>query len=206
MNKMMIRNAFAFGLVFVLLACGADDHATATKSAYAAVDSPRNVVDSIFPVEEEIRRFKSARGSSASALADASTSRDALVTRFIKAVAANDTADLRRMVLDAAEFIDLYYPTSMFARPPYKQSPELRWFLMQENSTRGVVRLLDRYGNQSIQLTHYECASEPAIEGKNTMWDRCIVSWNLQPSPIRIFSTIIERDGRYKFMSYANDL
>jgi len=192
-----------------LVACDGTDEPAPTErnTAAAAADSPRMIVDSIFPVEEEIRRFKAARnGASASELTNASASRDALVERFIKAVETRDTADISRMVLNAAEFIDLYYPTSMFAKPPYKQSPEIRWLLIQENSNKGITRLLARYGGQPIRLTDYTCAEEPKAEGSNRLWDRCRVTWNLQPSPMRIFSMIVERNGRFKFFSYANDL
>jgi hypothetical protein len=191
----------------LLLACQAADEPAEMESAPSrAADSPRSVTDSVFPVEEEIRRFKAARqGASTSELTGASASRDALVGRFIKALESSDTADIRRMALNAAEFIDLYYPSSMFSRPPYKQSPEVRWFLIQQNSNKGITRLLSRYGGQKVTVLDYNCAPEPTVEGENKLWDRCTVNWNLQPSPMRIFSTIIERNGRFKFVSYAND-
>ncbi|MGQ0814171.1 MAG: hypothetical protein ACT4O1_06860, partial [Gemmatimonadota bacterium] len=73
--------------------------------------------------------------------------------------------------------IDIYYPSSIYVKPPYKQSPELVWFLMQQSSEKGIKRALDRYGGLAE------------------------VS-----SAIRLFGPIMERDGRFKFLSYANDL
>jgi hypothetical protein len=170
-------------------------------------DSQRTVIDSIFPVEEAVRRFKAARnGVSATELQNGSTSRDELVERFINALEHQDTAALREMILNVGEFIDLYYPSSIYFRPPYKQSPEVRWFLMQENSNKGITRLVQRYGGQPTGFSGYTCADTPIVEGDNRLWDRCVVTWKLQPSPLKIFSTIIERGGRFKIMSYANDL
>lgn len=165
------------------------------------------VVDSIFPVEEEIRRFKAARHDEhASELANGALSRDQLVHRFITALQRADTAALRGLVLDASEFIDLYYPSSIFARAPYQQHPELRWFLIQENSNKGLTRLLRRFSGRPTGFRSYDCAPEPMIEGKNKLWDRCRVEWDASSAPMRAFSTIIERDGKFKILSYANDL
>ncbi|HEY0672240.1 MAG TPA: hypothetical protein VGD27_08245 [Longimicrobiales bacterium] len=179
-----------------LIACGGQ---VQTPSA--------GVVDSIFPVAEEMRRFKAARHDvRARNLAHGASSRDQLVHRFITALERADTAALRGLIIDASEFIDLYYPSSIFARPPYHQDPELRWFLIQENSNKGLTRLLRRFAGQPTGFRGYHCAPEPTIEGKNKVWDRCRVEWGASSAPVRAFSTIIERDGRFKILSYANDL
>jgi hypothetical protein len=193
--------------ILILLACRSEEPATSQVPA----EEPAPVhVDSVFPLEEEIRRFKAARnGAAASELQTASDSRDALVARFMKALERRDTADLRAMVLNAAEYIDLYYPTSVYTRPPYKQSPELNWFLMQEDSEKGIKRALDRYGGLPANFQGYECPREPRVEGANRFWEACTIRWSPAPdvpSPIRIFGSIMEREERFKFVSYANDL
>lgn len=186
-----------------LAACKAEQPAQETAPA---AGSPSVVVDSAFPVEEEIRRFKATRGgASARALEGGAASAEDLVRRFIAALEAQDTATFRGLVMNAGEYIDLYYPTSIYYKPPYRQSPELNWFLMQENSNKGFTRLTRRYGGQPTGYTGYRC-TEVKIEGENRLHDRCSVTWSLKPSPMRVFSTIIERHGRFKFMSYANDL
>ena len=197
-------------IVIALGLTAACQEATPQSERIAAVvprDSKQTVVDSVFPVEEEIRRFKSKRNElSATSLSGGSSSPDELMHRFIRAVATTDTAQLRRLAVNAAEFIDLYYPASIFAKPPFKQSPELLWFLIQENSNKGITRMLQRYGGKPLELSTYQCATERADDGGNKVWDRCTVTWNQQPSQMRIFSTIIGRDGRFKILSYANDL
>jgi hypothetical protein len=194
------------GLV-ALAACRVEDRAT---TAAGGADTPRVIVDSVFPVEEEIRRFRAARpGAPVTELANASTSRDALVERLMLALAARDTAELSAMLMNAAEFIDLYYPTSIYARPPYRQSPELLWFLMQQNSQKGIGRALARYGGVPPHFEGYTCDPEPMVWGANRFWEQCAVRWSPvpgAPSPFRLFGGIIERDGRFKFVSYANGL
>lgn len=170
----------------------------------------QTVVDSIFPVEEEIRRFKAVRnGATATRLTHASESRDALVKRFIAAIEASDSADLRAMTISAAEFIDLYYPSSIYAKPPYKQSPELFWFLLRQNSEKGIKRLLERYSGTSLNFRSYSCNEQPLIQAENRFWSECVVRWSPTrdaPNPMRIFGVIMEREGGFKFVSFANDL
>lgn len=199
----MIRSAILLATALGILACSGEGPANQSAQPAAA---PVSAVDSIFPVEEEIRRFKLARnGVGATHLEGGTASRDELVDRFLTALQQQDTTVLRALVLSAGEYIDLYYPTSMYFRAPYKQSPELNWFLMQENSNKGFTRLLRRYGGKPTGFEAYTCA-EKKTEGMNTLHDRCTITWALQPATMRVFSTIIERAGRFKIMSYANDL
>jgi hypothetical protein len=201
-DQLSVKKLYAI-LAVLLAACGNTD---ASPVVQQRQDSVRTVVDSIFTLEEDVRRFKESRGSaSAAQLEGGAASRDELVRKFVTALEQRDTATLSEIVINAAEFIDLYYPASMFARPPYRQSPELRWFLMQENSNKGLSRLLQRYGGKPTGYAAYSCATR-TIEGHNTIHDRCTLSWSLQPRSLRAFSTIVERGGRFKIMSYANEL
>jgi hypothetical protein len=165
------------------------------------------VVDSIHPPEEAMRRFRE-HLPVVSGLEDAERSRDSLVRRLVRAVEGRDTAALRRIVMTRAEFAHLYYPTSPHARPPAQQPPALVWFLNSQASEKGVSRALDRFGGRSLEVRGYTCASSPRVEGGNTIWDDCRlhVGAGGDTSSIRLFGGIIERDGRFKVLSYANDL
>lgn len=191
----------------VLASCRPSDR---TTESAVRTDTPRVIVDSIFPVEEEIRRFKAARtDAAASELSHASLSRDELVRRLMAALESRDTAELSAMVLNAGEFIDLYYPTSIYARAPYRQSPELLWFLMQQNSQKGIGRALTRFGGVPARFEGYTCTADPVLWGDNRLWEQCTVRWAPTadaPSPVKLFGGIIERGGRFKFVTYANDL
>ena len=133
-----------------LFACKREEFRASAGASVAAA----RVVDSIVPVDEATRRFKAARGDpGATVLEGASNTRAALIDRFARALAARDTVELRAMALSAGEFIDLYYPTSIYSKPPYRQSPELVWFLIQQNSEKGIRRALDRYPETPNQET-----------------------------------------------------
>ena len=204
---LIMRKAVLYFALVALASCGSTE-ATPERAAHiVVVDSPRTIVDSVFPLAEDIRRFKAARnGVATRRLTGGASSRDALVHKFIAALETNDSAALANLILTAAEFIDLYYPSSIYSAAPYRQSPELRWFLMQENSNQGYHRLLQRYGGSAAGFTGYTCTDTARVEGENRIHDRCAVEWSRDPATLRAFSTIIERHGRFKFMSYANDL
>ena len=170
--------------------------------------SPGYIVDSILPVEEEIRRFRAAVGGGAvTQLVDASTSRDELVARLADAIAANDAVTLQRTVVTAREFIDLVYPESPNTKPPYRQAPGLVWTLITEPSNSGRRRLLANLGGKPLAVTSVSCRQPPETQGRNHLWNGCTVRYTSggdAPRDGRLFGAIIERDGRFKFMSLSN--
>lgn len=192
----------------------AKDSATNDSIARARQDSinrtlPGYVVDSILPVEEQLRRFRaSIGGETVTSLQHGSASRDALVHRFMKAVVAADSVELRAMAVSAREFADLVYPESPNTRPPYQQDPALVWRTIQNPSESGFIRLVRRAGGVPVTLRSYRCDVKPASEGKNRLWGNCVltlVGEKGDTSTHRFFGSILERGGQFKFMSYKNE-
>ena len=112
------------------------------------------------------------------------------------------------MVLNRAEFAYLYYPSSPYTRPPTVQEAPLSWFLLVQNSQKGITRVFDRLGGQETKYVGYHCAPEPSREGANLFWRDCVVELKLPGELLltrKLFGSIIERDGRFKFFSYTND-
>jgi hypothetical protein len=90
-----------------------------------------------------------------------------------------------------------------------QQAPGLVWMQMQLNSEKGIVRLLRRFGGSDTGFRGYACEAEPVVEGENRMWERCAVRLaGAEGGEVeaRWFGSIIERDGHFKLMSYANGL
>lgn len=190
------------------------DSATTDSIARARQDSinrtlPGYVVDSILPVEEELRRFRAAIGESAvTSLQDGATSRDALVKNFVQALSASDSVGMTKILLSAREFAWLVYPESQYTRPPYTQSPALVWSQIQNPAASGYTRLMRRLGGKHLNFEGYDCSPKPDREGKNVLWTRCTVRVG-EPGEVvrtrRLFGSIIEREGQFKFVSYANE-
>ena len=164
-------------------------------------------VDSAIPREEALRRFRAGLPP-VEMLDGGAQSRGALVRAFVRAVAAADTAALRRLTLSRAEFAWLYYPTTPQSLPPYDLAPGLMWFLIEGGSAKGARRLLSELGDRPLHHAGYRCADPPSREGANTVWGPCVVR-RIQAAgdttEARLFGPIIERGGRYKFVSLAND-
>ena len=165
------------------------------------------VIDSILPIEEEIRRFRAKVPATPTQLSGGAESRDELVRRWVRAVETRDSAALGGMLMNAAEYITFYYPVSPYTRPPYRQSPGVRWALITNTSIQGASRVWSRHAGQSMGYTGYRCDPEPEILGQNRIWTGCVVEWKNEPQrgSVRLFGPIIERDGQFKFVTYASD-
>jgi len=206
----------ALGAFLALLglapACGRPDatqEAAATDTSHTAVsDTVRTIVDSILPIEEELRRFRAAiPGEPPTALSGGAPSRDALVDRFLTALEAADTAAFRDMLLTRAEFAWLYYPHTRFTAPPYELAPGLLWFQMENGTSRGFGRLLDRMGGRPAHAVGHACPSDARVERPNRVWEECVVRLRppgAEPRDLRLFGSILERGGVFKFVSYSN--
>lgn len=187
--------------------------ADSTSVAAARQDSinrsqPGYVVDSILPVDEELRRFRLAvGGTAATSFSHSSSSRDALVRAFVRALAESDAAAFRRMALTAREFSDLVYPESPFTRPPYRQAPGLVWRQIQNPGGSGLKRLTRRLAGAELRYVDHRCAPKPDVQGENRIWTMCtvrVVTMMGDSLSGRLFGSIIERHGQFKFVSYLN--
>jgi hypothetical protein len=172
--------------------------------------SPGYIVDSILPIEEELRRFREAVGGTpVTALRGGAASRDELVQALAAAVSTGDSVAVASLVLDAREFADLVYPESPYTKPPYRQPPGLLWMQISQASQSGRLRLLRRLGGRALRIELVTCPARPERQGQNTLWNDCTVRYAsaAEGRPAhdgRLFGTVIERGGHFKFVSLAN--
>ena len=111
------------------------------------------------------------------------------------------------MLMNAAEYITLYYPESPYTNAPYRQSPGIRWALITNTSMQGASRVWSRHAGLPMGFTGYRCVPNPELLGKNRIWTGCVVDWRNESGKgsLRLFGPIIERDGEFKFVTYASD-
>lgn len=210
MATLMTKRSFAIPFVLtVLVAAGCKARDASASLPVTGAPNGAIVVDSAIAPEEALRRFRVGIDSVARLDSSAAPSRDALLRRFTSAVAARDTATLRRLAISPAEFAWLYYPSTQYLRPPYATAPDILWQLMHARSESGRRRLVARVGGAPIRLVRYSCEPQPKVEGDNLLFEQCSVSYERAATDSveqrRLFGSIIARDGRYKFVSYAND-
>lgn len=193
-------------IVIAVLSIGGCSPSEARETGVA--ESPvAGTIDSIIPVEEALRRFQ-ADLPQVTELSGGAESRDALVRQFLHAVEVQDTAALRSLVLTRAEYGWLYYPGSAFAREPYYQMPQLNWFLNVEDSQKGITRVMTRYGGTDLRSSGYDCPQPERVDREFAFRDRCVVAFQHEgvEKRMRLFGSIVELNGHFKFYSYANDL
>ncbi len=169
---------------------------------------PVQVVDSIFTPEVELARFRaSLPGTAPTALSGGASSRVELIRRFVTAVETNDTLALNRLLLSKAEFAYFYFPASEYSRPPYRQKPGLVWFRMTESSQKGIGRVLARDGGKPLAATGHRCPTLGKPAGLIRLWNECrlFVRQDGRTIERHLFGSIIERNGAYKFLTYASD-
>lgn len=218
-HRLSLLPALAF--VAAVAACHAgearQDTASATPLAESAVKpvedtsyklAPGYTVDSVHPVEEELRRFREGLGPAPTRLLDGAPSMDSLIHRFAADVERADTNDLRALHVTRAEYAWLLYPESPFTHPPYRQPPDLAWMLLREGSVKGLTRLMTRRGGKPLGLVRWECDHTPVVEGRSRYFKQCVLHTAGPAGSARaerLFGTVVERDGTYKIASYANE-
>lgn len=203
-------------LAAALAACGSpeQDAVTHTDGASAAEGAAAGppaaaVIDSALPPEEELRRFRADIQEEPVALAGGTRSRDALGREFARALARADSTALRRMLLTRAEFAYLVYPSSPYTRPPYRQPPWLVWMQLEQESEKGLRRLLARRAGRPLRYAGVSCAGEPETAGASRLWRQCVIRRARAPGDTvaeQLFGVIVEHDGRFKLASYGNEL
>jgi len=186
-------------LLPLLLSCRAGE-----ASRPEAAQPPRQPihVDSILPLEEDLRRLRQGMAEPA-ALGGAAPSLEALVARFLAAVEARDRAALEAMTLSREEFAWFYYPGHPHAQPPTRLGSGTMLMMIRENSDKGLNTILGKLGGHSIPVRGRECA-EPAVQGGNTIIYPCRFTLEGFLGQVRLFGEILVRPEGYKFVSLAN--
>lgn len=194
----------ALTLSIAAAACSRDGAENAKAKAESATKAA-TVVDSALPREVELERFRTGLDT-AKALVGGLASRDALVDAFVKNLAARDTLKLAQLGLTKSEFAWIYYPSSPIGKPPYDLAPALMYFQFDGNSRKGFVHLLEERGGKDLKIVGYDCATTEK-QDKNTVYSQCMFKRLQAPGDTLselFFGGIIERDGKFKILNFAN--
>jgi predicted small lipoprotein YifL len=198
-GRMSPRSWIAVAVLFpAVIACG-------RAGPEAAGAAP---VDTVHAMEVEFLRFTADLPAAPAELAGGAASLDELARRFVGAVSARDTAALRSLHLDRAEFAHLYYRSAPVSRPPYELPPGLLWFQIDGISARGITRLLHELGGDPLLYRGVACPGAPERQEQNLVHAGCRVEYETPDGSRRtekLFGNVLERGGRFKFVSYAND-
>lgn len=167
-------------------------------------DAAPEVIDSVLPGNEALDHFRADIAEVPTELRGVASSPEALLGEVLDILAAHDTAGFERIALDRAEFAYLYYPSSPLSRAPYQLPPELAWFRMQQENRIGVLRMLREMGGSRLRGAELVCLDTPTMQGRNRIWTACRVR-TAGGEDLRLFGALIERNGRWKVITFAND-
>lgn len=187
-----------------------------TASRLPTTVSRAAYVDSAASRDEALRRFRAdlpiplplPLTEPPAALSGEYESREALVRQLVHVIEQRDTLAIEPLVITRAEFAYLYYPDSPLSRPPYDLSPGLMWFQLQESNRKAALALLGARGGAPLGYIGHECARSER-QGANTIWSACEVAHRSPGGETlreRLFGTIIERRGHFKFVGLSNEL
>jgi len=203
----MTRRYAILSAALLLAACAGAERREPARPEDSLAAPKALIIDSILPIEEHLRRFREGLPE-VTGLENGMASDTALVLAFLAAVSAQDSVALSRLVLSRAEFAWLYYPAHIYARPPYELDPLTSWMLQQGNSSKGFSRVLREYGGQQLGYVTHGCKPAATVEPPVREWNQCEVGLKVgdYETVKRMFGSIVEIGGQYKFVSYANDL
>ena len=179
-----------------------------TERTKAAIDSTQaSTADSQYTPAAMVAAFRAKVPDHPTRLgAGATTDRDALVAGYVRALERSDTAAFRAMRMDVGEFAWLYYLDSPMARAPYELDPDVMWLQISSQSTRGLTRALARFGGDPLGTPTPTC-EPPKLAGALRL-HTCALTLRAPDTrtDVTIPLSIVERDGRFKFVGYGNGL
>ena len=183
-------------------------------AAVAATDTahpwrkPGDKIDSILPMPEYLRRFRDGLTEPAR-LSGGGSNREELARRFLTAVSTRDTAAFAAMAVNRAEFAWLVFPLHKYRDSPYELDPAIFWLQLTAGSAKGLHRTLERYGGATLTLRSLRCTRDTlqVAAGSLKIWSGCTIRYQVGDSveSRALFGSVVERDGRSKLLSFAND-
>jgi hypothetical protein len=182
-------------LFILLTACRPAPHRPATA-------------EGLTPWEARLTAFQTGLARPAE-LGGGTPSRDSLVSLVVHGIERRDTALLRRLEVTKEEFAWLIYPTSAQGRPPYDLEPQAYWEMLFFHSDGGLTKALEAYGGSPLGVTGYSCDTTEVREGINRLVGSCLLErHNAAGQAVQeaLFGVVIERNGVWKVLSYANKL
>jgi hypothetical protein len=143
-----------------------------------------------------------------SPLPNAQPSADALASEVLAALARRDAARLQQLALNEDEFRDVVWPELPAARRERNLTADYVWRDLHAKSRVGLEALIAEYGGQPLQLERVEYQGETTQHRSFLVRRNAIViarNGDGQEQRLRLFGSIVERDGGFKIFSFNVD-
>jgi hypothetical protein len=150
----------------------------------------------------------SASCTNAPEIANAEASPDALARTVLSAIAHQDADRLRRVALSEEEFREVVWPELPAARPERNIPFGYAWGDLRSKSEAALAGMLAQNGGKSFELVSIR------FSGGSTQYQTYVVhreavlrvrDLNGADQEVRLFGSVLERDGACKVFSYVVD-
>jgi hypothetical protein len=141
-------------------------------------------------------------------LPNAQPSPDALAHQLLAALEQRDVDRLRQLALTESEFRDVVWPELPAARPERNLSFHYVWNDLRMKSEASLQRLVAEHGGRGRTFVRLEFAGETTQHRTYLVRREAVVVAHDagQPAqPLRLFGSMIERNGAFKVFSYIVD-
>lgn len=142
------------------------------------------------------------------ALAHTFSSEHALADRVLGALAARDIAALQALPLSEREFREAVWPELPSSRPEMNVPVDYAWQTLAQNSLRHLHETMRAHGGRRYRLVDVRFDGDTTRYGAFTVRRRSRVivrDEHGEERQLRLFGSVLERDGRFKLFSYVAD-
>jgi hypothetical protein len=152
-----------------------------------------------------------ARPEPAPHLTDAAPSVDALLGRFLAALADGDRAALERLRVNEREYLDIILPRSVEPEAPLQRMPPDKarffWDLLNTKSAYSAQHLLNQFGGQRYRVKQVAYAKGKKTYAGFTGYEQLRLTLEDTSGQERELRTgsIVEVHGAFKFVSFIRD-
>lgn len=141
-------------------------------------------------------------------LPHARPSADVLVEDVLTALERRDAARLRQLALSEAEFRVAIWPELPAARPERNLTADYVWREQRIKSEAGLQSVLAEHGGKTLELVRLEFRGE-TTQHRTFLVRRepavVVRGADVEEQTLRLFGSIVERDGGFKIFSYSVD-
>jgi hypothetical protein len=135
-------------------------------------------------------------------------SAEAMSRAVLEAIEKHDVEALRALALDKEEFTGHVWPELPAARPERNLSPSFVWMSLNQKSSVMLRHLLAAHGGRKYQLVGVRFLGKTAQfdsfqvhrDGELTVKDG-----DGREQQVRVFGSVLQKNGRYKVFSYVID-
>ena len=123
----------------------------------------------------------------------------------VEALNQGDLSGLHQLRVSRKEYLSWIWPAFSASRPPHNYPEDFAWSNLNTKSSRAVRRLVKRYGENSLTFVKlgFEQKTEEYKDFQLLRGTVLTITNNSgQQKTLKILGSVVEKDGRYKLLSY----